>query len=93
MSALQQSKPYSPETTGQTTTHAQSLNPARTEPAAQKTPALVTWDLMLAGRMVNHPMISAGAIAMHMQSVAAMRKSPARNALSMFVAVNLVSVV
>ena len=91
MCASLQPETCSLETMEQTTTHAQNLNLARTEPAALKRLATVIMAPKPVGLMVNHQMISVGAIATRMQNVAASRKSLTRNAPSMCVAANLAS--
>ena len=91
MCALLQPEICSLEVAKTMTTLARNQDLVRTEPAAQRRPAIVIMAPKLVGLMVNHRTTSVGVTAMPMQNVAASRKSLARNALSMFVAANLAS--
>ena len=91
MCALLQPRLCSLELAKQMTTLARNQNPARTEPAAQRRPAIVVTAPKLVELMVNHRTTSVGAIAMPMQNVAASRKSLVRNVLLMCVVANLAS--
>lgn len=71
MCALLQPGLCSSEVAKKITTLARNKNPARTEPAAQRRPPIVTTAPKLVGLMVNHRTTSVGAIAMRMQNVPA----------------------